>query len=202
MCIASVLNKKWEMDMKKGIKVFLLVILALVLAQRVHDYFWQRNREREIEQVIVAMQNSVDELESFFQKNEDDLEFLAEKCVKEKIIIYDTSIETAGVNGKEVAVEQEVLSRRDRLLANLPTNIEFYHIRPSEVKLNNRDAIFGSLSIKISSPPFTEDPGGYIAGSIGTIELNHTWTINVATHDYPDYVRACKVLERMKEQSK
>ena len=61
MCIASVLNKKWEMDMKKGIKVFLLVILALVLAQRVHDYFWQRNREREIEQVIVAMQNSVDE---------------------------------------------------------------------------------------------------------------------------------------------
>ena len=188
--------------MKKGIKVFLLVILALVLAQRVHDYFWQRNREREIEQVIVAMQNSVDELESFFQKNEDDLEFLAEKCVKEKIIIYDASIETAGVNGKEVAVEQEVLSRRDRLLANLPTNIKFYHIRPSEVKLNNRDAIFGSLSIKISSPPFTEDPGGYIAGSIGTIELNHTWTINVATQDYPDYVRACKVLERMKEQSK
>ena len=202
MCIASVLDKKGEMDMKKGIKVFLLVILALVLAQRVHDYFWQRNREREIEQVIVAMQNSVDELESFFQKNEDDLEFLAEKCVKEKIIIYDTSIETAGVNGKEVAVEQEVLSRRDRLLANLPTNIKFYHIRPSEVKLNNRDAIFGSLSIKISSPPFTEDPGGYIAGSIGTIELNHTWTINVATQDYPDYVRACKVLERMKEQSK
>jgi len=202
LCIALVSYQEWEMDMKKGIKVFLLIILTLFLAQQVHDYFWQRNREREIEQIIITMQNSVDELEDFFLENEDDLEFLAAKCVEENIVIYDNSVEIAGGNGKEATVEQEVLSRRDNLLANLPSNIQFYHIRPSDIKLNNKEAIFGSLSIKITAPLFTEDPGGYIAGSIGTIELNHTWTINVATQDYPDYVRACKVLERMKEQSK
>ena len=63
--------------MKKGLKVFLLIILALFLVQQVHDYFWQRNREQEIEQIIITMQNSVDELEDFFLENEDDLEFLA-----------------------------------------------------------------------------------------------------------------------------
>lgn len=188
--------------MKKGIKVFLLIILTLFLVQQVHDYFWQRNREQEIEQIIITMQNSVDELENFFLENEDDLEFLAAKCVEENIVIYDSSVEIAGGNGKEVTVEQEVLSRRDRLLANLPSNIMFHHIRPSDIKLNNKEAIFGSLSIKITAPLLTEDPGGYIAGSIGTIKLNHTWIINVATQDYPDYVRACKVLKRMKEQSK
>lgn len=188
--------------MKKGLKIFLLIILALFLALQVDDYFWQRNREREIEQVIVVMQNSVDELENFFRENEDDLEYLMEKCVEEKIVIYSTSVQIAGVNGKEIDAEQEVLSRRDRVLANLPSNIRFYHFRPSDIRLNNKDAIFGSLSIKICAPPFTEDPGSYIAGSIGTIELNHTWTVNVATQDYPDYVRARKVLERMKEQSK
>lgn len=62
--------------------------------------------------------------------------------------------------------------------------------------------IFGTLSIKVFAPQFTEDPGGYIAGSIGTIKLNHTWTINVATQDYPDYVRARKILERMESQTK
>lgn len=188
--------------MKKGIKVFLLIILTLFLVQQVHDYFWQRNREQEIEQIIITMQNSVDELENFFLENEDDLEFLAAKCVEENIVIYDSSVEIAGGNGKEVTVEQEVLSRRDRLITNLPSNIQFYHIRPSDIKLNNKEAIFGSLSIKITTPLLTEDPGGYIAGSIGTIKLNHTWIINVATQDYPDYVRACKVLKRMKEQSK
>lgn len=203
MCIALVSNKEWEMDMKKGIKVFLLIILALFLAQQVHDYFWQRNREREIEQVIVAMQNSVDELEDFLRKNQDDLEYLVTKCIENDIIIYTTSIQSLRTNDtKEVAVEKELLSKRDRLIANLPSNIEFYHICPSEIKLNNKDAIFGTLSIKVFAPQFTEDPGGYIAGSIGTIKLNHTWTINVATQDYPDYVRARKILERMESQTK
>lgn len=204
MCTALVSNKEWEMDVKKGIKVFLLIILALFLAQQVHDYFWQRNREREIEQVIVAMQNSVDELEDFLRKNQDDLEYLVTKCIENDIIIYTTSIQSLRTNDtKEVAVEKELLSKRDRLLANLPSDIVFYHIRPSDIKLNNKNAIFGTLSIKISSPPFTEDPGSYIAGSIGTIELNHTWTVNVATQEYSNYVRTCKVLERTKnEQNK
>ena len=189
--------------MKKGIKVFLLIILTLFLAQQVHDYFWQRNREREIEQVIVTMQNSVDELKNFFQKNEDDLEYLIKKCIEDDLIIYTTSIQSLRTNDtQEVAVEQEVLSRRDRLITNLPSNIKFYHITPSGIKFNNKDALFGTLHIKIFSPPFTEESGGYIAGSIGTIELNRTWTVNVATLDYPDYVRACKVLKRMKEQNK
>lgn len=191
------------MDVKKGIKVFLLIILALFLAQQVHDYFWQRNREREIEQVIVAMQNSVDELEDFLRKNQDDLEYLVTKCIENDIIIYTTSIQSLRTNDtKEVAVEKELLSKRDRLIANLPSNIEFYYICPSEIKLNNKDVIFGTLSIKVFAPQFTEDPGGYIAGSIGTIKLNHTWTINVATQDYPDYVRARKILERMESQTK
>ncbi len=189
--------------MKKGIKVFLLIILTLFLAQQVHDYFWQRNREREIEQVIVTMQNSVDELKNFFQKNEDDLEYLIKKCIEDDLIIYTTSIQSLRTNdSKEVAVDQDVLFRRDRLITNLPSNLKYYYITPSGIKLNNKDALFGTLHIKIFSPPFTEESGGYIAGSIGTIELNRTWTVNVATLDYPDYVRACKVLKRMKEQNK
>ncbi|WP_289227585.1 hypothetical protein [Parabacteroides goldsteinii] len=189
--------------MKKGIRIFLLVILAFLLFVLVDDYFWQRNREREIEQVIVTMQNSVDELKNFFQKNEDDLEYLIKKCIEDDLIIYTTSIQSLRTNDtQEVAVEQEVLSRRDRLITNLPSNIKFYHITPSGIKFNNKDALFGTLHIKIFSPPFTEESGGYIAGSIGTIEVNRTWIINVATQDYPDYVRACKVLKRMKEQNK
>ena len=185
--------------MKKGIRIFLLGILAFLLFVLVDDYFWQRNREREIEQVIVTMQNSVDELKNFFQKNEDDLEYLIKKCIEDDLIIYTTSIQSLRTNDtQEVAVEQEVLSRRDRLITNLPSNIKFYHITPSVIK----DALFGTLHIKIFSPPFTEESGGYIAGSIGTIEVNRTWIINVATQDYPDYVRACKVLKRMKEQNK
>lgn len=189
--------------MKKGLKIFLLIILALFLVLQVDDYFWQRNREREIEQVIVVMQNSVDELENFIQESQEDLEYLVKKCIEDDIIIYTISIQSLRTSDtKEVAVEQEVLSRRDRLIASLPSNIEYYYITPSGIKLKNKDATFGTLHIKISAPPFTEDSGGYIAGSIGTIELNHTWTVNVATQDYPDYVRARKVLERMKEQSK
>ena len=125
--------------MKKGIRIFLLVILAFLLFVLVDDYFWQRNREREIEQVIVTMQNSVDELKNFFQKNEDDLEYLIKKCIEDDLIIYTTSIQSLRTNDtQEVAVEQEVLSRRDRLITNLPSNIKFYHITPSGIKFNNK----------------------------------------------------------------
>ena len=187
--------------MKKFFEGCLLFILAVLLIYGVDDYFWQRNREKQIEQVIVTMQNSMDKLENFFRENEDDLEYLVTKCVEDNIVIYDTSVETAGVNGKEINVEPEVLFRRDKLLANLPSDIVFYHIRPSEIKLNHKDARFGTLSMKISSPPFTKDPSSYIAGSIGTIELGHTWTVNVATQDYPDYVRARKILEKLENRA-
>ena len=129
------------------------------------------------------------------------MEYLVTKCVENNISIDATSITTTGANPKEIAVEQEVLSRRDRLIANLPNSIKYCYITPSGIELNNKDATFGTLHIKISSQPFTRD-SMYIAGSIGTIELEHTWTINVATLDYPDCVRARKILERMESQTK
>ena len=168
--------------MKKAFKGCLVFILAVLLIYGVDDYFWQRNREKQIEQVIVAMQDSVDELEIFLRENEDDLEYLVTTCVREDLFIDDTSTTTAGVNPKDVAVEQEVLSRRDRLIANLPDHIEFDYISTSGVKLYKKDSI-------------------YTAGSIGTVKLNRTWTINVATHDYPDYARAQKILKKLADQA-
>ena len=128
--------------MKKAFKGCLVFILAVLLIYGVDDYFWQRNREKQIEQVIVAMQDSVDELEIFLRENEDDLEYLVTTCVREDLFIDDTSTTTAGVNPKDVAVEQEVLSRRDRLIANLPDHIEFDYISTSGVKLYKKDAMF------------------------------------------------------------
>ncbi len=186
--------------MKKAFKGCLVFILAVLLIYGVDDYFWQRNREKQIEQVIVAMQDSVDELEIFLRENEDDLEYLVTTCVREDLFIDDTSTTTAGVNPKDVAVEQEVLSRRDRLIANLPDHIEFDYISTSGVKLYKKDAMFWTMHMKISSPPLTED-SIYTAGSIGTVKLNRTWTINVATHDYPDYARAQKILKKLADQA-
>lgn len=186
--------------MKKAFKVCLVFILAVLLIYGVDDYFWQRSREKQIEQVIVAMQDSVDELEIFLRENEDDLEYLVTTCVREDLFIDDTSTTTAGVNPKDVAVEQEVLSRRDRLIANLPDHIEFDYISTSGVKLYKKDAMFWTMHMKISSPPLTED-SIYTAGSIGTVKLNRTWTINVATHDYPDYARARKILKKLVNQA-
>lgn len=185
--------------MNKGLKRFFVIIFALFLIYQTDDYFWQRNRERKIEQVIVAMQNSVDEIEKFFRENEDDLEYLVTKCVEDHISIDVVSITASEANPKEIAVEQEALSRRERLIANLPSNIKYCYISPSGIELNNKDVVFGTLHIMISSQPFTTE-SMYMAGSIGTIELNHTWTINVATYDYPDYVRARKILERMESK--
>ncbi len=186
--------------MKKAFKGCLVFILAVLLIYGVDDYFWQRNREKQIEQVIVAMQDSVDELEIFLRENEDDLEYLVTTCVREDLFIDDTSTTTAGVNPKDVAVEQEVLSRRDRLIANLPDHIEFDYISTSGVKLYKKDAMFWTMHMKISSPPLTED-SIYTAGSIGTVKLNRTWTINVATQDYPDYARARKILKKLVNQA-
>ena len=186
--------------MKKAFKGCLVFILAVLLIYGVVDYFWQRSREKQIEQVIVAMQDSVDELEIFLRENEDDLEYLVTTCVREDLFIDDTSTTTAGVNPKDVAVEQEVLSRRDRLIANLPDHIEFDYISTSGVKLYKKDAMFWTMHMKISSPPLTED-SIYTAGSIGTVKLNRTWTINVATHDYPDYARAQKILKKLADQA-
>ena len=186
--------------MKKAFKGCLVFILVILLIYGVDDYFWQRNREKQIEQVIVAMQDSVDELEIFLRENEDDLEYLVTTCVREDLFIDDTSTTTAGVNPKDVAVEQEVLSRRDRLIANLPDHIEFDYISTSGVKLYKKDAMFWTMHMKISSPPLTED-SIYTAGSIGTVKLNRTWTINVATHDYPDYARAQKILKKLADQA-
>ena len=186
--------------MKKAFKGCLVFILAVLLIYGVDDYFWQRNREKQIEQVIVAMQDSVDELEIFLRENEDDLEYLVTTCVREDLFIDDTSTTTAGVNPKDVALEQEVLSRRDRLIANLPDHIEFDYISTSGVKLYKKDAMFWTMHMKISSPPLTED-SIYTAGSIGTVKLNRTWTINVATHDYPDYARAQKILKKLADQA-
>ena len=90
--------------MKKAFKGCLVFILAVLLIYGVDDYFWQRNREKQIEQVIVAMQDSVDELEIFLRENEDDLEYLVTTCVREDLFIDDTSTTTAGVNPKDVAV--------------------------------------------------------------------------------------------------
>ena len=186
--------------MKKAFKGCLVFILAVLLIYGVVDYFWQRSREKQIEQVIVAMQDSVDELEIFLRENEDDLEYLVTTCVREDLFIDDTSTTTAGVNPKDVAVEQEVLSRRDRLIANLPDHIEFDYISTSGVKLYKKDAMFWTMHMKISSPPLTED-SIYTAGSIGTVKLNRTWTINVATQDYPDYARARKILKKLVNQA-
>lgn len=186
--------------MKKAFKGCLVFILVILLIYGVDDYFWQRNREKQIEQVIVAMQDSVDELEIFLRENEDDLEYLVTTCVREDLFIDDTSTTTAGVNPKDVAVEQEVLSRRDRLIANLPDHIEFDYISTSGVKLYKKDAMFWTMHMKISSPPLTED-SIYTAGSIGTVKLNRTWTINVATQDYPDYARARKILKKLVNQA-
>lgn len=186
--------------MKKAFKGCLTFILVVLLIYGVDDYFWQRNREKQIEQVIVAMQDSVDELEIFLRENEDDLEYLVTTCVREDLFIDDTSTTTAGVNPKDVAVEQEVLSRRDRLIANLPDHIEFDYISTSGVKLYKKDAMFWTMHMKISSPPLTED-SIYTAGSIGTVKLNRTWTINVATQDYPDYARARKILKKLVNQA-
>lgn len=186
--------------MKKAFKGCLVFILAVLLIYGVDDYFWQRSREKQIEQVIVAMQDSVDELEIFLRENEDDLEYLVTTCVREDLFIDDTSTTTAGVNPKDVAVEQEVLSRRDRLIANLPDHIEFDYISTSGVKLYKKDAMFWTMHMKISSPPLTED-SIYTAGSIGTVKLNRTWTINVATQDYPDYARARKILKKLVNQA-
>lgn len=183
--------------MKKVFKGCLTFILAVLLIYQLADYFEQRKFDKECEQAIIIMQNSVDELRRFFRENEDDLEYLVAKCVEDSIRIGKTSVTTAGVNPKEVTVEQEVLSRRDKLLANLPSDFVFYHISPSEIKLNHKEAIFATLSMKISSPPFTEDSSLRIAGSIGTIELKHTWTVNVGTQDYWVYSRACEILEKL-----
>ncbi|MCI9510476.1 MAG: hypothetical protein HFF10_12175 [Angelakisella sp.] len=187
--------------MKKAFKGCLVFILAVLLIYGVVDYFWQRSREKQIEQVIVAMQDSVDELEIFLRENEDDLEYLVTKCVEDDIIIYTDSVYSLrGNDTNGIDVAPEILSRRDRLIANLPDHIEFDYISTSGVKLYKKDAMFWTMHMKISSPPLTED-SIYTAGSIGTVKLNRTWTINVATQDYPDYARARKILKKLVNQA-
>ena len=79
--------------------------------------------------------------------------------------------------------------------------MDFFSICSSGINLYNSGAVFGTLHLAVSSPPFTKDGDGRVVGSIGAIELIHTWTIDVATHTHnaQDYLRACKIFERMRQ---
>ncbi len=197
---SKVLEKGWAEE-KKERNVFLFAISALFLIYLVYHFFWQRNCKKEMKRVIAAMQNSVDELEGFLRNHEDDLEYLVTKCIEDDLIICTASVESAGPDSKEIAAEPEILSRRDRLISNLPRNMDFFSICSSGINLYNSGAVFGTLHLAVSSPPFTKDGDGRVVGSIGAIELNHTWTIDVATytHNAQDYLRACKIFERMRQ---
>ena len=184
--------------MKKGLKKFLLVILALFLAYQVDDFFWQRDREGKVERVINAMRDSLGEMEAFLRENEDDLEYLVTRCVEDDLAIYDDSVQFVGGPGnpKKIVAEPELLSRRDRLIANLPGDICFYHIYDTGMYFSSKDAVFETpMYMELSSPQLSEHTGSHVAGSIGTIELRNTWTVNVIAYDYWDWRRACKILE-------
>lgn len=180
--------------MKKGLKKFLLVILALFLAYQVDDFFWQRDREGKVERVINAMRDSVGEIEAFLRENEDDLVYLVTRCAEDDLAIYDDNVHLMGKH-EEIITEPELLSRRDRLIANLPSDIYFYHIYDTGMYFKSKDAVFETpMYTELSSPQLSEHTGSYVAGSIGTIELKNTWTVNVVVYDYWDWCRACKIM--------
>lgn len=191
--------------MKEHLKGCLTFILVVLLSYGLIDHFGQRKLDREFEQVIVAMQDSMDDLERFFQENEDDLEYLITKCIEDDIIFYWTSIYSTkpGDHG-EITAEQEVLSRRDRLIGNIPNNLALYYISSRGIAFHQNNTVTGTtLFLAISSPPFTQGHDGGVIGSIGTIKAGRTWTVDVASYSHfaADYARAEKILKKLSDQA-
>lgn len=172
------------------------------LRELVWSIIWGWNEDRKLERVFTVMLDSVEELERFCRENEDDLDYLVTRCVEDNISIDRTSVTTAGVNPKDIIAGPELLSRRNRLIANLPSDIEFYGIDPNGLELNHKDALHEVLDMMISSPPFTDERGGFEIGDIGTIELDRTWTVRVESHSWfaSWNDRARRVLEETKNK--
>ena len=189
--------------MKKLFKGCLTFIVAVLLIYSVYSMIWGWNEDRDLERVFTAMLDSMEELEKFCRENEDDLDYLVTRCVEDHILIDRTSVTTAGGgNYKDAVVDPELLSRRNRLIENLPSDFAFYGISRCGMELNHKDALHEVLDMMISSPPFTDKRGGFEIGDIGTIELDRTWTIQVESHSWipSERDRARRVLEETKNK--
>lgn len=191
--------------MKKFLKKMLTVMFALFLAYVVYDYFWQRDRDKEFQQVIVTMQDSMDDLESFLWENKEDLEYLVTRCIQDEIIIYRTSVSSTKKNMRgEVEVEQEVLSRRDRLIANVPDDLYLEDIYSSSISFRTKDKVPDTtLYLVLSSPPLTRGRVGQVVENLGTIEAGRSWTVDMASYSHfpSDRARARKMLKIVREQT-
>lgn len=186
-------------ELFKGCLNFILAVLLIYLVWFIIESY---NEDKKLGRVFTVMLDSVEELERFCRENEDDLDYLVTRCVEDNISIDKTSVTTSGVNPKNTLVDPELLSRRNRLIANIPGDIAFYGITSGGIELNHKDAFYGPLDMAISSPPFTDEKGRFVLGIIGTIELDRTWTIQVESHSWipSERDRARRVLEETKNK--